>query len=61
MLLPNCRNDPARAALVKLLTELRKLRLDCPPDDFSRRSALDARIDAALDRLNPLPTEGTTP
>jgi len=53
-LLPNRRQDPARHGILTLLTELRKLRLDCPPDDYARRTSLEQRIDALLDRLNNL-------
>jgi hypothetical protein len=52
--LPNHRSDRVRTGVLTLLAELRKLRLDCPPDDFKRRTSLDGRIDELLDRLNTL-------
>ena len=52
--LPNHRSDRARTGVLTLLAELRKLRLDCPPDDLKRRTSLDGRIDELLDRLNTL-------
>lgn len=57
-LLPNRRQDPARTGILALLVELRKLRLDCPPDEITRRTDLDLRIDALLDRLNTLTPSG---
>ena len=53
-LLPNRRHDPARTGILTLLAELSRLRLDCPPDEHQRRTDLNTRMDALLDRLNNL-------